>query len=95
LIVIKRRSTLSWSCQAQAPVEETRAGRRWHPASRARQHCWTSQQWRRFSRPKLGNLRRIAIDEISIAKGRRFWTLVLDLEGGEVVFVGEGRSSET
>ncbi len=35
---------------------------------------------RRFSRPKLGHLRKIAIDEISVAKGRRFWTLVPDLE---------------
>lgn len=48
----------------------------------------------RFSRPKLKHLRQIAIDEISIAKGQRYLTVVLDLESGQVVFVGENRDSE-
>jgi transposase len=49
---------------------------------------------RRFSRPRLGKLRRIAIDEISIGRGHRYLTVVLDLESGAVVFVGEGKGSE-
>jgi transposase len=35
-----------------------------------------------FSRPKLKNLRQIAIDEISIAKGQKYLTVVLDLDTG-------------
>ena len=35
---------------------------------------------RRFDRPKLKHLRHIAIDEISVAKGHRYLTIVLDLE---------------
>lgn len=50
---------------------------------------------RRFSRPKLSGLRHIAIDEISVRKGQRDLTLVMDLESGAVVFVGDGRSAET
>ncbi len=50
---------------------------------------------RRFSKPKLGKLKYIAIDEISVRKGQRYLTLVMDLESGAVVFVGEGRSRET
>ena len=46
---------------------------------------------RRFSRPKLGKLKQIAIDEISIGKGHRYLTVVLDLKTGAVVFVGEGK----
>src|SRR3954467_9012809 len=47
---------------------------------------------RRFARPKLKHLRHIAIDEISIGKGHRYLTLVLDLETGRVVFVGDGKA---
>jgi transposase len=49
---------------------------------------------RRFSRPRLGDLRRIAIDEISIGGGQRYLTVVLDLDTGAVVFVGQGKGSD-
>jgi transposase len=48
---------------------------------------------RRFAKPKLKHLRQIAIDEISVAKGHRYLTVVLDLETGVVVFVGEGKGA--
>jgi transposase len=46
-----------------------------------------------YAKPKLKHLRQIAIDEISIGKGHRYITLVLDLESGAVVFVGQGKSA--
>jgi transposase len=49
---------------------------------------------RRFGRPKLKHLRRIAIDEISTAKGHRYLTIVLDLESGAVVHVGRGKGGD-
>jgi len=49
---------------------------------------------RRFSKPKLKHLRRIAIDEIAVAKGHRYLTVVLDLESGAVVFVGDGKGAK-
>lgn len=49
---------------------------------------------RRFKNPKLGHLRRIAIDEISVGKGHRYLTVVLDLVSGAVVFVGDGKGSD-
>ena len=49
---------------------------------------------RRFSRPKLKCLKQIAIDEISIGKGHRYLTIVLDLESGVVVYVGQGKGGE-
>jgi transposase len=49
---------------------------------------------RRFAKPKLKHLRRIAIDEIAIAKGHRYLTVVLDLESGAVVFVGDGKGAK-
>ena len=50
---------------------------------------------RRFSKPSLGKLKYIAIDEISVRKGHKYLTLVMDLESGAVVFAGEGRSMES
>ena len=49
---------------------------------------------RRFAKPKLRNLRQIAIDEISIGKGHRYLTVVLDLETGMVVHVGHGKGGD-
>jgi len=49
---------------------------------------------RRFARPRLKHLRQIAIDEISIGRGHRYLTVVLDLDSGAVVFVGNGKGTE-
>jgi transposase len=49
---------------------------------------------RRYAKPKLKHLRQIAIDEISIAKGHRYLTVVMDLESGVVVFVGDGKGAK-
>jgi transposase len=49
---------------------------------------------RRYAKPKLKHLRRIAIDEIAIAKGHRYLTVVLDLDSGAVVFVGDGKGAD-
>src|SRR5436305_1215671 len=49
---------------------------------------------RRFAKPKLKHLRHLAIDEISIAKGHRYLTVVMDLDSGAVVFVGDGKGAK-
>ena len=49
---------------------------------------------RRFGKPKLRQLRQIAIDEIAIGKGHHYLTVVLDLLSGAVVFVGDGKGVE-
>jgi len=49
---------------------------------------------RRYAKPKLKHLRRIAIDEIAVAKGHRYLTVVLDLDSGAVVFVGDGKGAD-
>ena len=49
---------------------------------------------RRFARPPLARLRYIAIDEISVKKGHKYLTLVMDLESGAVVFVGDGKGAK-
>src|SRR3954470_9943460 len=49
---------------------------------------------RRYARPKLKHLRHIAIDEIAVAKGHRYLTIVMDLDSGAVVFVGDGKGAK-
>jgi transposase len=49
---------------------------------------------RRFSRLCLKNVRRIAIDEISVLKGHRYLTVVLDMDTGAVIFVGDGKGGD-
>jgi len=49
---------------------------------------------RRYGKPRLKGLRQIAIDELSIGKGHRYITVVLDLISGAVVFVGDGKGAD-
>jgi transposase len=49
---------------------------------------------RRFAKPKFKHLKRIAIDEICIGAGHRYLTLVLDLDSGAVVHVGQGKGGD-
>ena len=49
----------------------------------------------RFKKPKLKHLEHLAIDEISIGHGHRYLTVVLDLDSGAVVFVGEGKGADS
>lgn len=44
-----------------------------------------------FSHPDLSKVRRIAIDEIAVKKGHNYLTIVLDLDVGNVIHVGEGK----
>lgn len=49
---------------------------------------------RHYQRPKLKRVREIAIDEISIGQGHRYLTVVLDLQSGAVLFVGDGKGAD-
>jgi len=49
---------------------------------------------KRFSKPCLKDLRKIAIDEISVRKGHQYLTVVLDMISGAVIFVGNGKGSD-
>jgi transposase len=49
---------------------------------------------RRYGKPKLKHLRYIAIDEITVAKGHCYLTVIMDLESGAVVFVGDGKGAD-
>jgi transposase len=47
-----------------------------------------------FGKPVLRHLRIIAIDELYLGKSGRYITIVLDLESGAIVFVGDGKGGE-
>jgi len=49
---------------------------------------------RRFSKPCLKDLQMIAIDEISVRKGHRYLTVVLDMISGAIIFVGDGKGAD-
>jgi len=49
---------------------------------------------KKYKRPRLKHVTRIAIDEISIGRGHRYLTVVLDLKSGAVIFVGDGKGSD-
>jgi transposase len=47
-----------------------------------------------YGKPILKDVTRIAIDEISIGKGHKYLTIVLDLETGVVIHVGKGKGTD-
>lgn len=46
-----------------------------------------------YSKPKLKHLKYLAIDEFAVRKGHKYNTVVMNLESGQVVFVGKGRQA--
>ena len=48
-----------------------------------------------YGQPSLDGLRILAVDEISVKKGHRYLTVVLDYLSGRVVFVGKDRKAKT
>ena len=48
-----------------------------------------------YAKPALKDVRQIAIDEICVGRGYRFLTLVLDLDSGAILFVGEGKKADS
>jgi len=50
---------------------------------------------RKFAKPKLRHLKYLAIDEISVRKGHKYLTIVMDLVSGAVVFVGDGKGGKS
>ena len=47
-----------------------------------------------FGKPELKDITKIAIDEISIGKAHKYITLVLGLDTGAVVFIGDGKGAD-
>jgi transposase len=50
---------------------------------------------RQYGQPDLNGLQVLAVDEISVKKGHRYLTVVLDYLSGRVVYVGKHRKSKT
>lgn len=50
--------------------------------------------WHRYRNPNLTGLTYIAIDEICIGHGPRYLTIVLNIQTGAVIFVGQGKGKE-
>ena len=44
-----------------------------------------------YGQPRLKALKYLAVDEIYVGKRKQYYTLVLDLETGQIVWVGHGR----
>lgn len=49
---------------------------------------------RHFEKPRLKDVRMIAIDEICIGSGHRYLTIVIDLQTGAVLHVGDGKGAD-
>lgn len=47
----------------------------------------------KFKRRRIRHLKYLGVDEVAVKKGHNYLTVVVDLESGEVVWVGEGRDS--
>jgi len=47
-----------------------------------------------FSKPDLKEVKHIAIDEFAVKKGHNYMTIVMDLDTGAILHVGEGKGGE-
>src|SRR5271156_3868958 len=49
---------------------------------------------RDYGAPRLKDLKRLSIDEIYLGRHRKYYTLVLDLDSGRIVWVANGRGGD-
>lgn len=49
----------------------------------------------RYKRRKIKHLKYLGVDEIAVQKGHKYLSIVVDLESGQVVWVGKGRKSSS
>jgi transposase len=49
----------------------------------------------KYKKPDIKNLKLIAIDEIAISKGHTYVTIVMNLETKKVIYVGDGKGSDS
>lgn len=49
---------------------------------------------RRYGHPDIKSLRHMGIDEFAVAKGHVYMTMVVDMDTGQVVHVGEGKGAD-
>jgi transposase len=47
-----------------------------------------------YGHPRLKHLRRLSIDEIYLGRRKQFYTLVIDLDTGRIVWVAQGRGGD-
>jgi transposase len=54
--------------------------------------CWDTVK--DYGHPRLKELQRLSIDEIYLGRRQKFFTLVIDLDTGRIVWVAKGRAAE-
>lgn len=50
---------------------------------------------RKYANPDLSKVKRIGIDEFAVRKGHVYKTIVVDLDTGRIIYVGDGRGSSS
>ena len=50
---------------------------------------------KKFRRRRIAHLQYLGVDEVAVRRGHRYLTVAVDLESGEVVWVGEGREASS
>ena len=50
--------------------------------------------YRNYNKPDISHVRHIGIDEFAVAKGHIYKTIVVDLETGRVIYIGQGKGSD-
>lgn len=54
-------------------------------------HTWALES--KFKRRRINHLAYLGVDELSVSKGHRYLTIVVDLESGEAVWVAKGQKA--
>jgi transposase len=81
------RYALELSCHMTLQAVATHLGVSWDLIKDIQQQYLQ----RHYARPKLKHLQRLAIDEVYVGKKHKFLTIVLDLDSGAIMFVGDGK----
>ena len=57
-------------------------------------HIQTKERESHYSPPSLEGIENIGIDEFAVRKGHVYKTIVVDLDSGRVLYVGDGKGAD-
>lgn len=67
----------------------------YHSFGISRSYQYHATEYKEYANPDISKVKRIGIDEFAVRKGHVYKTIVVDLDTGRIIYVGDGRGSSS
>lgn len=67
----------------------------YHSFGISRSYQYHATEYKEYANPDISKVKRIGIDEFAVRKGHVYKTIIVDLDTGRIIYVGDGRGSSS